>query len=301
MSYSTTDLLASIKRRCLVPTSQITFLDPDLLAFANEELQMQIVPMMMSMREDYFVTSMDYTLVAGQQNYAIPVRAIGMKLRDAVYVDNNGNISNLSRVALDDVPYFTQNPSPGIPQSFFFEANDVMLFPTPSATNGVVRLFYFQRPSDLVATSAVGTIVGISGNTVTVNQVPATFLNGVLCDFVKGSPGFGTLATDTAITNIASTVLTFSSLPSNLAIGDYVCLAMQSAVAQVPVELQPLLAQRVAIKLLEAIGSPTIQTAQAKLTEMEANISMLLSNRIEGEPTKIQSPNSILNSIRAGF
>lgn len=300
VSYTTANLLASIKKRGGVPTSQATFENEDFLRFANEELQMGVVPFLMAIREEYFVTSSDVALVSGQTSYNIPTRAIGGKLRDLVFVNTGNQIVSLSKIQVDQIPSMGPNINSGNPNYFYFQGNYVYVLPMPNSGGGTIRMYYFLRPNDMVETSACGTIAGMDTtlHTVTLNAVPSTMVIGTICDFVQALPPFQTLAQDSAITNVSSTTLTFSSLPTGLAIGDFLCLAKESPVPQIPVELHPLLAQRVVVKCLESLGDREgMNFAQAKLDKMEIELRGLMANRVEGEAQKIVNPNSLLNYI----
>ena len=73
-----------------------------------------------------------------------------------------------------------------------------------------------------------------------------------------------------------------------ITVGDYICLSGESPIAMIPVEVQSLLAQRVAVKLLASMGDDkNFQIATNRLTEMEHSIRDLLSNRVEGANRKV--------------
>lgn len=305
MSWTTTDLLNAIKKRALIPSSQQTYTDSDLLQFANDELQMQIVPMLLSVREEYLVEKYSVSIVASTANYTIPTRAIGRKLRELDYVDSQGYVRLIPRLDHAEYPQVGFQLDVGDPQSYYLQADDIILDPTPSTTtSGTLRMFYFQRPNDLVSVNAVSTITAIntSTNVVTVNLIPSTFSVGTLCDFVMGTPGFRNRAIDQAITALGTNTITFASLPTGLAVGDYVCLAGQAPVVQMPTELFPVCAQRVVVKVLEGLGDAQgVQVAQAKLQEMEQRVLQLLSQRVEGSAKKIINQRSILSYFSRGF
>ena len=78
---------------------------------------------------------------------------------------------------------------------------------------------------------------------------------------------FQSLGDDLAITAMPdSSSLTFTeTLPTDLAVGDYVALAGKSPIAQIPYEAHHLLAQLGAIKVNEALGDMQgMQMAQSK-------------------------------------
>ena len=82
MAYTTTDLLAAIKRRAQLPDANGALTDADILALATPAMRTQIQPLIRSVREDYAVVSEVQTVVADQQQYPIPSRAEGGSVRD---------------------------------------------------------------------------------------------------------------------------------------------------------------------------------------------------------------------------
>lgn len=305
MSWTTTDLLNSIKKRGLIPTSQTTFQDVDLLRFANEELQMQIVPMLMSIREEFFVESTDQALVAAQANYNIPTRAIGRKLKELLYLDAGGMVRMVPRLDHEDYAELGFQLEMSEPQMYYLQADDIYIVPQPASSPvGSLRFFYFQRPNDLVTVAETAKIASFDlvAKTVIVNAVPSTFATSTLCDIVAGVPGFRNRSIDNAITNITSTTLTLTTMPSNLQVGDYLCLSGQSPLPQIPVELHPILAERVVVKVLQALNDAQgAQMAQMKLQEMEPKVLGLLTERVEGSPRKISSNRNIMSHFSRGF
>src|SRR3990167_2549765 len=103
------DLISDIKRKISFPVSQATFSEDDLLQFLNEEMMISQVSSVLDYHEEYYVTTVETPLVSNQNNYSIPDRAIGMKLRDLFWKDSSGNIFEMTRVSSDDRAYFQQN------------------------------------------------------------------------------------------------------------------------------------------------------------------------------------------------
>ena len=66
--------------------------------------------------------------------------------------------------------------------------------------------------------------------------------------------------------------------------GDYVCAEGESPVVQLPVELHPLLVQRVVMKVLEANGGKQFDRAKAVCDEMLKDVHSMLAPRSEGSP-----------------
>jgi hypothetical protein len=121
---------------------------------------------------------------------------------------------------------------------------------------------------------------------VTVVAVPSGMTTSTPLDVVRGRPGFDVLVADATPTNVTGTTITFGAgvLPSDTAVGDFVCFAEESPFPQVPAEAHPLLAQMTAADLLEALGdTEALAAAQAKVAAEKESVKNLLSSRIDGE------------------
>jgi hypothetical protein len=282
--YTTTELLASVRQRASIPTSQSTFTATKLLRTASEELRNEITPYLLRVRENYFLTSKDYTVTAAQANYLMPERAIGEKIQTVKLLDVNYQELPLTRV---DIEQITDVNRTGTPENFYIQGSDIYLYPTPDLTANTLRVYYYARPSALVETSACGLVVSKTSTTVTINATaPTGFGSSATVDFVRGRPPFKLLSTDVACT-VSGTTITFVSgtIPSTLAAGDYIALAGETPIPTIPYDLFPILYQRVAVKVLEAIGDDAgYQRAAVELERLEKNQMPLISNRIDKKP-----------------
>ncbi len=113
----------------MLPVTNVTYREKDFLAFANEEMDMAMVPYVMSFHEDYFVFSEDIPLVPGETSYPIPYRSVGNKLRDIQYHDASNNVYEMSRIGVGDKPYFQYGTgvSPFPLRTFSIEGSNIVL------------------------------------------------------------------------------------------------------------------------------------------------------------------------------
>lgn len=165
------DLIASVKRKISFPISQNTFLELDVLQFANEEMFISQVPSVLQFHEEYFVTYKTVPLQTNLSRYPIPDRATGMKLRDLFWMDQNGNLFDMTRIDEHDKGYFQANiASAQSIHKFYVEGNDVVLTPgvVDSPTGSLVFVFYL-RPNQLVKNGRVATIDGFN-QTIKINN-----------------------------------------------------------------------------------------------------------------------------------
>lgn len=299
--YTSTELLADIKRKAFVPISQITFDDASILSMADEEIQTGMVPFLLEVREEYLVDFLDNTVTGAVRAFDMPTRAIGAKLRQVtVLIDSNNqdqpNEKSLPQMNADEAVFNNSFNNYLSLQAFFIRDNQVILSPGPSSFAGqILRQYYFKRPNKLVQTSDCSQITSISGNTAIVSLVPTRFGSGsnitITSDVVKGNPPFKLWAMDLTLTiDTATNTVTFPNPVASygIQVGDYVCLSGESPIPMLPVEMFTMLAQRVAVKLLMSLGDEkNFQLATNRLTEIEHNVRNLLSNRIEGNVRKV--------------
>lgn len=285
MAKTGDQILTGIKRRITIPQSQPLLLNDDILAVADDVVQSRLVPVLISMRQDFFVTTKDVTIVANQVEYDIPSRAVGRTLRDLKRkVDGTGKV-DVTLVGIEDEHFSALT---GIPNQFYFKGDKVCLSPKPSGGGDILEMWYELMPSKLTTTDKAGRIVSIGTSDVTVSQVPSTLQIGTVCDIVAGQAGHSCKLLDSAITNIAGNVIHFSSIPTNVAVGDYVTVAGYSPVMQLPDECYPYLETETCYRLLQSISDyEGAKFLQADIEVELKNLKMLLEPRIQGEATKI--------------
>lgn len=187
------DLVEAIKASVAFPTSQNTFSSDDLLRFANQEMLIDQVPSVLSYHEEYYVFRQKVPLVANQSRYDLPPRAVGMKLRDVNFVDNNGNLFEMSRIEATDKAFFQRinTINTGV-SKFYLEANSLVL--TPELQNnpqGFLLFQYYIRPNQLVDNSraAISTAIDKAIQVVNKSCMPAN-VNTSTGDITITSHGF---------------------------------------------------------------------------------------------------------------
>lgn len=300
--YTTNTLIESVKRRASIPETQQTFQEEDFLAFANEELDIGIIPHVLSFNEEYFVYTELVPLEANVSRYQIPSRAVGNKLREISYQDSSGNIFEMTRIRVDDLPSYQNNVIQSSFTTFYVEGNEIVLVPeTGSTPTGSLRFSYYLRPNELVSEDRVAIITNVNTVTgeVSVSEIPDNIIVSETLDLIQTKSPHRTLALDltaTSINNITNTI-TFDvdDLPDNLAVGDQIALSGETIVPQIPSDLHSMLAQRVAARCLESIGDVQgLGSANAKLAEMEQKTGTLIDNRVEGAPLKVVNRHSTL-------
>jgi len=150
--YTSNTLIEAVKRKMAMPISQVTFLNEDILAFADEEMFLAQVPSILQYHEEYLVYEQLVPMVPKQSKYPIPSRAIGMRIRDLFYRDLAGQLVQMSRINPDDRSFFevNSNTTP-IPIHYYVQNNQIIITPavTQNSTGNLV-FTYYMRPNSLV-------------------------------------------------------------------------------------------------------------------------------------------------------
>jgi hypothetical protein len=179
---------------------------------------------------------------------------------------------------------------------------------------------------------------GVLGNAFTIdsqnlyvrfNQLPTTYTDpetmqtsslygvGNLVDFLQTNPGHRTYTYDIPIVAIDGTVASFAvdGLKTylnnssggvlafyNIKVGDYICLANECIIPQIPPELHNALAERAASRVLMSIGDMQgYQLSMAKIQEMDKKQETLIGSRVEGSVPKVFNRYSLLRLGKSRF
>lgn len=295
-SYDVAALIANIKRRFSVPTSQVTYTDQDFTDLANDELKDTVVPLMMSCREEYFVTFEDVP-VPDSRVIPIPSAAVGTKLRSVCYVQNTSPLTliNLPRFELDIVASggaLTYGAFGG----FYVQGNNIIMYPSTSVpVNTNIRLYYYKRSLVLASPTQYGQVLSVDTmtNTVVLSYVPTEWVIGDVLNSVSGTPSFDITNEEMTITGVSSPSVLLDNV-DGISIGDYVSEQGFSGVPQIPVEAHPYLAQQTATLCLLGLGdNDGAKASQAKAEIMKESLLIMVTNRVDGSPKKIISPNGL--------
>lgn len=299
------DIIASVKRRAMIPEHQATFSADDFLAFADEEMAMGIVPSILKNHEDYLLYTEKIPLDPNQRIYSIPQRAVGNKLREVSIQDGSGNYFELSRIGVGQLPYYNYSSLPN-PRAFYIENNNIILVGnTSTGYTGSLVVHYYMRPNQLVLLEQVAAISAIDRNTgvITFTNIPENFNLSSLYDLVSiKSPnktlGYDLGLQDIDVINKTATMLP-ETIPSGLSVGDHLCLANTTAIPQVPSDLHVYLVQRIVSRCLEALGDMEgLQASNVKVGDLAAQTDILITSRVEDAPKKIVAMNGPLPRSR---
>lgn len=272
-----------------MPASSITFTDTELLAIADEEIQTVLTPMLMSVKEDYFVDWTDFAVTANSQTIDIPHRSIGLKVKEIHFISASGQIKNLPR---RDVNHYLSTTATGEPEAFSIEANQIKLWPIPDTTSGTIRVYLFLRPNSLVETSSSLYISGfdLDAKTIDVPSIPSGWTSSLLYDVISKDSGHPCRDFDMICTLVSGDTFTFQNdLPDFITIADELCIAETSGLVQLPPEFVPILAQSVSVQILEATSQPGAGVQRDRLKMMLDQAQKTITGRVEGELKTIRN------------
>lgn len=150
--YTSNELIEAVKRKMSMPITQVTYSEDQILDFANEELFLAQIPSIMQYHEEYLVYRHNVPLIPQIQKYDIPDRAIGMKLRDLFFKDEQGNLYEMTNVGASNQDFYQQNSfGRNVPRFFYMENNSIVLSSeTLASMPGSLEMIYYLRPNSLV-------------------------------------------------------------------------------------------------------------------------------------------------------
>jgi hypothetical protein len=277
---NTTQLISSIKRKTSMPTSQGLWTDSRIVESINEELQISMVPLMMRIQEDHFTAYEAYATFT--REIPIPPKAIGSKIKSIGFY-TEGYLSRPIPRMDEENSFLNRN------LGFVFEKYSIkFMFDQFPQTNQEIRVYYYKRPNSLAEGALVTNIDSVDPltNTIVVTSATSWMVAGAKIDVQSIANPFSMVAEDITIVSITGTSLVLSSV-EGLTAGDSVAEAGYCFYPNVPVELHSLLAQRVAVKVLEANGSQQeMAAAQGIYNQMEKDAIYILTPRADGTTAK---------------
>lgn len=304
--YIVDSLIPMLRLLPLMPSVEALFTNANLLSIMNFEMNSKIMPMIDNQAEEYGIYLADIAYSNSITKYDIPTRAVGGKLRAVTFVDPNGNEVRIPRLRVEDIMSNVNATGLAINPAlwgFYFQNNKVVTY--LSSVNGgssafpTLRLRFIRQANTLVMSDACGEVTNVAGNVVTVDNIPSTFATNETYDLIANVPQmFVSYADDLTITAIdtnAKTITFTDAVPTTLAVGDWVCLAGQSPIPQIPYNPGfELLLQLSAAKCLEIHGDTEgFNVAMSQASDMKNYFISVITPRSDANVIRLTSPNSI--------
>lgn len=312
MSMNTEELVELVKLESFAPISEKAFSDSDLISLLNANLFTQMMPDIVSMREDYFLDKKLYTITAGQSEYILPERCIGSTIKYAYVIDSAGNRTRMTRIQIDDLGYYDASVSNSFGM-YYIRGDKLVLHPSPQMGSSL-EVWYLKRPNKLIATTSCAKITAqsLAGGQITYTvdtDLSASLVVGSKIDIISANAPNQTYSIDQSIVSISSTQIVIASTDmvdasSSIvsSVGDYICPSKSANFPLIPDDLQTVLAQMAVVSVLQSLGDNNkLQVAQGKLNEMRGSVAKLITNRVEAQPPTIVNRRSIANHSISSF
>lgn len=292
--WDTTALLSDIRERGSLPDNDLRFTDALLLSAATKELREGVAPMLANARAEHLVYPYSQAVTSGQNTYRMPPRAIGGVLRDVAFLDSGNRPTRLRQLSADEIEEVGRLDNTGTPYAYWLQSYKVILVGVPNIP-GTLSTPYYARPNALILPSAAVACDAASYTNGSLEMVftgtPPGTLDGAsaFTDVVRATPGFETLVenheTEIEEVNPGQWAYRYTNLSADpgVAAGDYVCIAGQAPVPQVPVEMFGLLAARAARRAIKSVGDDRWQSLDADVLELEQKAKDWLAPRVSGD------------------
>ncbi len=299
--YQTTDdLVTAVLRNTSQPNNQQTFTSDDILALLNEEMRVTLTNIVQAAREDYWVFYADTVIQAGVSVYTIPVRSVMAAVDDIVMVNTEGieiELPMLDQQQKKVGPFYSYVPATLL-RGVYFRNDTINTWPlTMQLPIGYsIRVKYLRRPNSLTGTVNCARINAINTgtNTVTCDAVPTAWPagGGTVLDIIDNNPQFSAVQDGITITSISGFNVVLPSLPTGLAVGQWLCPTGTTCIPQIPVESYALLANLGALRVYMSQQNANGFQTTAKIVEsMAADVAQMLQPRSKGESKKIVNKN----------
>lgn len=308
--YTADGLVSRVKDVATIPP-RVDTTDQKILDEANGEMSKRLIPLFRRLRGGFLQDSVDYAIVASQARYVFPARAVLSTLESIKYIDAQGN----EQYALKFIPNrrigqlstqwwpITDSTSPN-PTGFYDDSGAIVLYPVPSSATGSLRVYYPRRPGKLVLDTvvasqhtAVGTVLSLTASTITLNANHNGWPANTTIDIMAAYSPFKLFAKDIATTTAAAgtaTITVGTDLTTlGIAAGDYVTLAKQAYIPEIPEEWHEYLVDLTAARMLEKLGQYSAGASMRKtMTETYSELFRATT------PREAQTSKYIVPSLR---
>lgn len=284
MLISSTDIVSMCAKLGALSANQAGLQPADFLNLANL-VMMTMTSELYAAREDYLTYTEKLPIVGLQAYYRVPPRALNGNIRHLWFEDIDGTRGRLFVKALEDIEFYNATATGTSPNAYMMHGNDIVLLPTPANSRGNLVVSYPFRPNQLVDATTCQQITLITGQTVTVSNIPTNFGN-VLYDIIDHRSGNGIVAYDLlGSVNVAARTITFTGDISKVQVGNWLALAGQSPYAMIPEEGHPLLAETTVLRVEMLRGNKArIANSSSIVQDARRAWDALLLSRVLSKP-----------------
>lgn len=193
-------------------------------------------------------------------------------------------------------------------------SNGIVIANNGSPSTSIIKLQYGDRNLVISTDNSAGFIIPETIG-LEFDQMPSDYTDdetgettdlyteGSFVDVLQTNPGHKLYNYDVQIQSISGLVAEFidSDIPTDITVGDYVCLSHECIIPQIPPDLHNELAERAGARILAALGDQSgLAVSLAKVGEMTQMNKQLLDNRVDGAPLKVFARNSLIRHLKRG-
>lgn len=301
MIYTGEQLVTEIQKIAGIPAREIQgYKKADLLEHADAFLSSRLLAQVMAGREDFYVQRERIAITSTKNDYRIPTRAIGDKLRGIWYVDTQGNRCKLDPILVSELHRYS--PTSTTLHGFYFTATMINLVGNPGS--GFLELSYGFRVGKIVLSTEARQVVTVpTANQLTIGSSLAGFVANAYTDIHSAYGGHDLKLWRNKIASVAGGGLTINLTDPidgstfgtrAVEVGDWICLERQTALVALPEELIPALARGVAKRISEAENDregAEYHSAEGE-KDAKAATSLVASDRVQAKPARFMGRSS---------
>jgi hypothetical protein len=323
ITFTTDDLLARIRALCQLRTDNQKVSTNEILALCDEEIQTNLFPALMSVRDDYAAAVTYQAFTSEITGYRLPfgvasetVTSIELGVISGTTI---GSQYQLRRVTIGELSAWAGKTGE-LPQVYAILGDSIEVRPTPESTTPsacIMVINYELRPARLTTVSACRVINSASypgGTTIDVTLGSTIAGTGLASDspvnLVPGAPPLGPFAVRCTVQSIVndpviSVNIGFTSavatdrLTDDIVAGSYLTPHGLTCVFPMPEAWWPVLIYAGASAVCASIGDDTPALKFATIAEQKkAAVVAMQQNRVRKQPLPAFNRNS---PLRAGY
>ena len=289
MLITSDKLVEDIKRASAIPEGGLS--NQAILDIVNEEILLNLVPILKSANNEYLVEYVDVDLNNNNEPISIPSDAIANGLREVIGIIN-GDTYHCSNYNIPQIG-INQISNCGYEIAYYFIGNKIQLVSysanySPAAISSIskIRLYYERRPSILTSTEFVSNLSSINSTRDSI-EINASFTTPPLkVDIIDRDGNLTHSDIDVTVDPNNSLRLNFlTPLETTPKVGSFVSASGTSPIVNgFPQEAMPLLKEFVVFRLMQQIeNNPAAKISAERINQLKANLLTLITPRNSGE------------------
>lgn len=314
LTWTTTDVLADVRRAASLPTTSTDWTDLVLLREATNVLWDFAGWALSQGGEGRMLSQLDRPITsalpgaAGQREFLLPPGGVLSTVEDVAFIDSTGmNEWRLLRIDHADGGLVSTYAETGTPGAYTLLGDRIRLYPTPN-TGGTLRITYPRRHAELVADTAANcaTLASVTSASATTAQltilVAITGLAvGDTLDVIRASYPHASIVDSCEVTALAGANLLvtvdrpLTAFTGHVLSGARVVRAGRSPYVAMPLELRSCITEKITANVLRTVGDlqGSMASEQAATVAL-ARAMQALSPRAKRDKPKAINPNSLM-------